>query len=94
MLMSCQITCLRPTYATALVLALMPLFHGCAAHRSLAELRANPAKVATQIAISEKSSSVKPADAETSATRVSNLILTALVEANGVPGMGAAVWRW
>jgi serine beta-lactamase-like protein LACTB, mitochondrial len=75
-------------HARMTVLALIPLFHGCATHRFPAE-----AAQAAPVATSEVSVSVRPLDADASAIRVSNRILSALVEANGVPGMGAAVWR-
>jgi serine beta-lactamase-like protein LACTB, mitochondrial len=37
--------------------------------------------------------STAEADAEDSASRISNRILAALIEANGVPGMAASIWR-
>lgn len=81
------------TRAAALVLALTPLIHGCARHLPSGERSPAPAEGALQSATSEIPLSGQSAEADASATRVSNRILAALVETNGVPGMGAAVWR-
>jgi CubicO group peptidase (beta-lactamase class C family) len=64
--------------AAALALALALLLHGCTGHGS---------------APSPTPLSGRRTQADTFAARVSNRILAALVETNGVPGMGAAVWR-
>ena len=82
-----------PTRATALVFALTFLIHNCAAHQSSAERPSGAADVAHRSDRPDHPLSEAPGDADASAARVSNRILAALVETNGVPGMGAAVWR-
>lgn len=83
----------RSACAVALVLASTPLFHGCAAHQPSAERLSAPAEVAPRSVSPELPLSERSADADAFATRASSRILAALVETNGVPGMGAAVWR-
>ncbi|MDQ3040033.1 MAG: beta-lactamase family protein, partial [Pseudomonadota bacterium] len=69
----------------------MLLFQGCSTRLSSAERLPEPAEAARGMAPS--SLSMRPGNADASASRVSNLILSALVGTNGVPGMGASVWR-
>jgi CubicO group peptidase (beta-lactamase class C family) len=84
---------MRRTRAAALVFALTLLIPGCASHQPSGERSSAPAEVALRSAPSEFPLSGPSAEADASATRVSDRILAALVETNGVPGMGAAVWR-
>lgn len=84
---------MRPIHVAALVLVLTPLIHGCVGHQPEAERSPAPAEVARQSAPSEVPRFQQPTDADASAARVSDRILAALTETNGVPGMGAAIWR-
>ena len=81
---------IRLTHA-ALVFALTPLINGCVAHQNKPERLTAPAETTPRSTLQEARLS-QQSDAIASA-RVSDRILAALIETNGVPGMGAAVWR-
>lgn len=81
---------MRLTLAAALVLA-TPLIQGCVAHQTKPERSSTPDERTRRSAPREAPLS-QQSDAIASA-RVSDRILAALIETNGVPGMGAAVWR-
>lgn len=84
---------LRPTCTAALLIALTPLIHACAAHQPAVERLPVPAEVALGPAPSDVPFENRSADVDAFAARVSSRVLAALVETNGVPGMGASVWR-
>lgn len=81
------------TYAAALLFGLVPLLHACAANPSSAQRSPPPSKTAPAVAPSPVPLDRRPEDVDASAARVATRILDALVKTNGVPGMGAAVWR-
>ncbi len=72
----------------AALLALATLGQGCSTPQRLAERppALRPVSAEAPLTVGSKHT-------HASATHVSNRILSALVETNGVPGMGAAVWR-
>lgn len=80
----------QPLHATALLLALLPLLHGCVAFPPKASAPAATDEVKAP-STAAQAARLQPHDA--AARRLSDRMLAALVEANGVPGMGAAVWR-
>lgn len=88
---------LGPPRAVFLVFALTALMHGCAAHPSGSERsparEGSPAAAEDAVRLPPSDALEQTAESDAFATRVSDRILAALVETNGVPGMGAAIWR-
>lgn len=78
--------------AIALLLALTPVAHACAA-RGPSAGPTSPTTLVLQLAPSTVPPEAPSEGVDTVAARVASRILAALVETNGVPGMGAAVWR-